>query len=170
MNLSTGEVCLSSNHLQRLDPFIVGTKPSTHKPFWDPSYTDLQPAPPIQGWWVLLVPKRVVQGGYPVYFWGSHQVWWLRGDDLLSSFWACIWLAALFCLPFLKTAPTEDILPPKSTTHFREAVYHDGVVDVGKIVPPGPPCHFWKVSLASEPSAQWAEAFAESKVQFLPSG
>lgn len=126
--------------------------------------------PPIQGWWVLLVPKRVVQGGYPVYFWGSHQVWWLRGDDFLSSFWACIWLAALSCLPFLKTAPTEDILPPKSTTHFREAVYHDGVVDAGKIVPPGPPCHFWKVSLASEPSAQWAEAFAESKVQFLPSG
>lgn len=49
MNLSTGEVCLSSNHLQRLDPFIVGTKHSTHEPFWDPSYTDLQPAPPHPG-------------------------------------------------------------------------------------------------------------------------
>lgn len=44
MNLSTGEVCLSSNHLQGLDPSIVGTKHSTHESFWDPSYTNHQPA------------------------------------------------------------------------------------------------------------------------------
>lgn len=108
---------------------------------WGPNIQHMSPSwtlhiqtfslpPPIQGWWVLLVPKRVVQGGYPVYFWGSHQVF-LQGDDLLSSFWACIWLTALSCLPFLKTAPTENILPPKSTTHLQEAVYHDGVVDTG---------------------------------------
>lgn len=45
MDLSIGEVHLSSNHLQWLDPSVVETKHATREPFWDPSYTNLSLPP-----------------------------------------------------------------------------------------------------------------------------